>query len=88
MGMTPIVINDARRLAEGVVTTTRDADFGSLLNWGVLPFSGGPISHIHGTGVAKFFAQCNALAALQRERFMPPKFLRNMAAHSENLCSR
>jgi 3-hydroxyacyl-CoA dehydrogenase/enoyl-CoA hydratase/3-hydroxybutyryl-CoA epimerase len=77
-------VESARCLAEGVVTTARDADVGSVLGWGVPPFSGGTISHIHSTGVAEFVAQCDALAALYGERFKPPQTLRDMAARGES----
>lgn len=77
-------VESARCLAEGVVTTARDADVGSVLGWGVPPFSGGTISHIHSTGVAEFVAQCDALAALYGERFKPPQSLRDMAARGES----
>jgi 3-hydroxyacyl-CoA dehydrogenase/enoyl-CoA hydratase/3-hydroxybutyryl-CoA epimerase len=77
-------VESARCLAEGVVTTARDADVGSVLGWGVPPFSGGTISHIHSTGVAEFVAQCDALAALYGERFKPPQSLRDMAASGES----
>ena len=75
-------------MAEGVVTTARDADVGSVLGWGVPPFRGGTISHIHSTGVAKFVAQCDALAALHGARFKPPQSLRDMAARGESFYPR
>ncbi len=81
-------VESARCMAEGVVTTARDADVGSVLGWGVPPFSGGTISHIHSTGVAKFVAQCDALAALHGERFKPPQSLRDMAARGESFYTR
>ena len=81
-------LESARCLAEGVVTTARDADVGSVLGWGVPPFRGGTISHIHSTGVAAFVGQCDALAALHGERFKPPQSLRDMATRGKSFYSR
>jgi 3-hydroxyacyl-CoA dehydrogenase/enoyl-CoA hydratase/3-hydroxybutyryl-CoA epimerase len=81
-------VESARCMAEGVVTTARDADVGSVLGWGVPPFRGGTISHIHSTGVAIFIAQCDALVALHGERFKPPHSLRDMAARGESFYPR
>jgi 3-hydroxyacyl-CoA dehydrogenase/enoyl-CoA hydratase/3-hydroxybutyryl-CoA epimerase len=81
-------LESARCLAEGVVTTARDADVGSVLGWGVPPFSGGTISRIHSVGVAAFVAQCDALAALHGARFTPPQSLRDMAARGESFYPR
>ena len=81
-------VESARCLAEGVVTTARDADVGSVLGWGVPPFRGGTIGHIHNTGVAAFVALCDALATLHGERFTPPQSLRDMAARGETFYSR
>jgi 3-hydroxyacyl-CoA dehydrogenase/enoyl-CoA hydratase/3-hydroxybutyryl-CoA epimerase len=81
-------VESARCMAEGVVTTARDADVGSVLGWGVSPFRGGTISHIHSTGIATFVAQCDALAALHGARFNPPQSLRDMAARGESFYPR
>ena len=67
-------------MQEGVLTTARDADVGSILGWGFPPFRGGTISHIHSTGIATFVAQCERLAARFGKRFAPPQLLRDMAA--------
>ena len=74
-------LETARCMEEGVLTTARDADVGSILGWGFPPFRGGTISQIHTTGIAAFVAQCNALAELHGERFRPTKTLQEMAAN-------
>jgi 3-hydroxyacyl-CoA dehydrogenase/enoyl-CoA hydratase/3-hydroxybutyryl-CoA epimerase len=81
-------LESARCLEEGVLTTARDADVGSVLGWGFPPFRGGTLSHIHSTGVATFVAQCDALAALHGTRFTPTEALRSMAAKGETFYKR
>ncbi len=76
-------LETARCMEEGVVTTARDADVGSILAWGVPPFRGGTIGQIHTVGVAAFVQQCDALAAKFGERFTPTQTLRTMAAKGE-----
>lgn len=76
-------IETARCMEEGVVTTARDADIGSILGWGVPPFRGGTIGHIHRIGVAEFVHQCRALAERHGHRFNPPAFLVAMADKGE-----
>lgn len=81
-------VEAARCLQEGVITSARDADVGSILGWGFPPFRGGAISQIHGTGIKAFVAQCEQLAALHGERFSPPQLLKNMAAKGESFYPR
>jgi 3-hydroxyacyl-CoA dehydrogenase/enoyl-CoA hydratase/3-hydroxybutyryl-CoA epimerase len=76
-------IESARCMEEGVLTTARDADVGSILGWGFPPFRGGTISQIHSVGVANFVAQCDELAERHGERFKPTQSLRDMAAKGE-----
>jgi 3-hydroxyacyl-CoA dehydrogenase/enoyl-CoA hydratase/3-hydroxybutyryl-CoA epimerase len=81
-------LETARCIEEGVLTTARDADVGSVLAWGVPPFRGGTISQIHTVGVATFVQQCDALAVKFGERFTPTKTLRDMAAKGEAFYAR
>jgi 3-hydroxyacyl-CoA dehydrogenase/enoyl-CoA hydratase/3-hydroxybutyryl-CoA epimerase len=76
-------LETARCMEEGVLTTARDADVGSVLGWGMPPFRGGTISQIHSVGVAAFVQQCDALAAKFGKRFEPTSRLRAMAAKGE-----
>jgi 3-hydroxyacyl-CoA dehydrogenase / enoyl-CoA hydratase / 3-hydroxybutyryl-CoA epimerase len=77
-------VETARCMEEGVVTTARDADVGSILAWGFAPWTGGTISFIDGIGLPKFVAECDRLAAAYGDRFTPPKLLRDMAAKGES----
>ncbi len=72
-------IEAARCFAEGVVTDIRDADVGAILAWGFAPWTGGPLSLIDTVGVARFVAECDALAARFGQRYSPPQLLRDMA---------
>lgn len=81
-------LETARCMEEGVLTTARDADVGSILGWGFPPFRGGTISQIHSTGIAAFVAQCNALAAKHGERFRPTATLQKMAADGTQFYTR
>jgi 3-hydroxyacyl-CoA dehydrogenase/enoyl-CoA hydratase/3-hydroxybutyryl-CoA epimerase len=73
-------VETARCMEEGVLTTARDADVGSILGWGFPPFRGGTISNIHSIGIPAFVARCDELAARHGERFAPTNTLRAMAA--------
>ena len=73
-------VESARCLQEGVVTSPRDADVGSILGWGFAPFTGGVISLIDSVGAEAFVAECKRLARRHGRRFAPPKILKEMAA--------
>jgi 3-hydroxyacyl-CoA dehydrogenase/enoyl-CoA hydratase/3-hydroxybutyryl-CoA epimerase len=81
-------LETARCFEEGVITDPRDADIGSILGWGFAPYTGGTISLIDGVGVAKFVAECDALAQKYGERFKPNALLRDMAAKNETFYAR
>ena len=81
-------IETARCFEEGILTSARDADIGSILGWGFAPYTGGTASLIDGVGVKKFVEQCDALADKYGERFTPNALLRDMAAKGETFYSR
>jgi len=81
-------LETARCFEEGVITDPRDADIGSILGWGFAPYTGGTISLIDGLGLAKFVAECDALAQKFGERFKPNALLRDMAAKGETFYGR
>jgi len=70
----------AKCMEEGVITDPREADVGAVLGFGFPKWTGGPISLIDQVGVAKFVAECDALADRHGERFRPGQMLRTMAA--------
>jgi 3-hydroxyacyl-CoA dehydrogenase/enoyl-CoA hydratase/3-hydroxybutyryl-CoA epimerase len=77
-------VEAARCMQENVVTSAREADVGAILGWGFAPWTGGPLSLIDGIGVAKFVAECDALAQKFGARFAPPQLLRDMAERGES----
>jgi 3-hydroxyacyl-CoA dehydrogenase / enoyl-CoA hydratase / 3-hydroxybutyryl-CoA epimerase len=81
-------LETARCFEEGVITDARDADIGSITGWGFAPYTGGTVSLIDGVGLAKFVAECDALAQKYGERFKPNALLRDMAAKGETFYSR
>ncbi|MBT9445879.1 MAG: enoyl-CoA hydratase/isomerase family protein [Hyphomonadaceae bacterium] len=81
-------LETARCFEEGILTTARDADIGSILGWGFAPYTGGTASLIDGVGLKPFVAECEALAAKYGERFKPNALLREMADKGETFYSR
>ncbi|MFC7333237.1 3-hydroxyacyl-CoA dehydrogenase NAD-binding domain-containing protein [Rhodocista pekingensis] len=73
-------LDAVRCLEEGVLTDPADGDVGAILGLGYAPYTGGPLSMIDTIGVARFVAECDALAQKYGERFSPPTLLRDMAA--------
>jgi 3-hydroxyacyl-CoA dehydrogenase/enoyl-CoA hydratase/3-hydroxybutyryl-CoA epimerase len=69
----------ARALEEGIVTTARDGDIGSILGWGFAPWTGGVFSYIDGIGARRFVDECATLAAAHGPLYTPPALLIDMA---------
>ena len=67
-------IETARCLAEGVLTSTADANIGSIFGIGFPAWTGGAMQFIESEGRERFFANADALAARYGERFaLSPK---------------
>ncbi|ODR12660.1 3-hydroxyacyl-CoA dehydrogenase [Mycobacterium shimoidei] len=68
-------------LDEGVITSTADANIGSIMGIGFPPWTGGTAQFIvgyqgaHGTGKQAFIARARELAAKYGDRFLPPDSL-------------
>jgi 3-hydroxyacyl-CoA dehydrogenase/enoyl-CoA hydratase/3-hydroxybutyryl-CoA epimerase len=78
-------IETARCLEEGVLTTTHDANIGSIYGIGFPAWTGGAAQFINYVGVKQFVARADALAKKHGARFEPPKLLRDKAAKGEAL---
>jgi 3-hydroxyacyl-CoA dehydrogenase / enoyl-CoA hydratase / 3-hydroxybutyryl-CoA epimerase len=78
-------VEAARCVAEGVLTSTADANIGSLLGIGFPPWTGGVLQYASGYpgGLPAFVARANQLAAAHDERFTPNTLLREKAARGE-----
>lgn len=72
-------IEAARAFEEGIVTSPRDGDVGSILGWGFAPWTGGVFSYIDGIGLPRFVRECEALEAAHGTMYAPPALLREMA---------
>ena len=66
-------VEAARAFEEGIVTSPRDGDVGSILGWGFAPWTGGVFSYMDGIGLPRFVGECQALG------FTPPELLQTMA---------
>ena len=62
-------IETARCLSEGVLTSTHDANIGSIFGIGFPAWTGGAMQFIYSEGIDRFVAKADALAALHGERF-------------------
>ncbi|MEH0155732.1 3-hydroxyacyl-CoA dehydrogenase NAD-binding domain-containing protein [Limibacter armeniacum] len=71
-------------LEENVVTSPADADIGSILGWGVPPYTGGLISYIDTIGLKTFVSECEELASKYGDRFLPTPKLKEMATNGES----
>ena len=68
---------------EGVVTTARDANIGSIMGIGFPPWTGGVLQFINSTGLEAFVARSRELAAHYGEHFLPPASLVARAARND-----
>ena len=62
-------IETARCLSEGVLTSTHDANIGSIFGIGFPAWTGGAMQYIYSEGVERFFANAEVLAGRHGERF-------------------
>ncbi len=62
-------IETARCLAEGVLTSTHDANIGSIFGIGFPAWTGGAMQFIYSEGIERFVANAEVLAARHGERF-------------------
>jgi 3-hydroxyacyl-CoA dehydrogenase/enoyl-CoA hydratase/3-hydroxybutyryl-CoA epimerase len=79
--MVLIMVNEAARvLAEGVVESPEDVDFGMIMGTGWAPFRGGPCRYADSVGAAEIVRRLDALAREVAPHFHPADALREMAA--------
>ena len=72
-----------RCLDEGVLTSARDANLGSIMGFGFPAWTGGVLQFVNSTGAARFVERADELAARYGERFQPPATLREKASRGE-----
>ncbi len=78
-------IETVRCLQEGVLSSTRDANIGSIFGWGFPAYTGGTAQFVNHIGVAAFVARARELAKRYGERFEPPAMLVTLAEEGRTL---
>jgi len=68
---------------EGVLTSVRDANIGSIFGIGFAPWTGGAIQYVNQYGVRKFYERAQQLTEQYGERFAPPAILKAQAEKDE-----
>jgi 3-hydroxyacyl-CoA dehydrogenase/enoyl-CoA hydratase/3-hydroxybutyryl-CoA epimerase len=76
-------IETVRCVEEGVLTSTADANVGSIFGIGFAPWTGGALQFINQYGLKDFIARAQYLAEQYGERFTPPALLLDKAAKGE-----
>ncbi|MHB2241470.1 3-hydroxyacyl-CoA dehydrogenase NAD-binding domain-containing protein [Pseudomonas monsensis] len=76
-------IETVRCVEEGVLTSTADANVGSIFGIGFAAWTGGALQFINQYGVQDFVARAQYLAEQYGERFAPPALLLEKAAKGE-----
>jgi 3-hydroxyacyl-CoA dehydrogenase/enoyl-CoA hydratase/3-hydroxybutyryl-CoA epimerase len=76
-------IETVRCVEEGVLTSTADANVGSIFGIGFAAWTGGALQFINQYGVQDFVARAQYLAKQYGERFAPPALLLDKAAKGE-----
>jgi len=69
-------IEAARCLQEGVLTSERDGNIGSIFGIGFPAWTGGALQFIRSEGIRRFTERAGALAQRHGPRFAPPELLR------------
>ncbi|MCS7478223.1 3-hydroxyacyl-CoA dehydrogenase NAD-binding domain-containing protein [Umezawaea endophytica] len=76
-------LETVRCLDEGVLTSARDANIGSIFGFGFAPWSGGTLQFVNSYGLRAFVERADYLADSYGERFRPPASLRDRAGRGE-----
>lgn len=76
-------IETLRCFEEGVLTSVRDANIGSIFGIGFAPWTGGAIQYVNQYGVRAFYQRAKELAEQYGERFEPPAILVEHAEKGE-----
>lgn len=72
-------LETVRCFEEKVLTSSADANIGSIFGWSFAPYSGGTLQYINAHGIEKFIARSRELADKYGARFEPPSLLVEMA---------
>ncbi|WP_426306403.1 3-hydroxyacyl-CoA dehydrogenase NAD-binding domain-containing protein [Acidovorax facilis] len=77
------VIETARCLAEGVLTSVHDANIGSIFGIGFPAWTGGAMQFIYGTGLEAFLKRADELAAKYGTGFLVDEKVRDAVRNSQ-----
>ncbi|OQY80098.1 MAG: 3-hydroxyacyl-CoA dehydrogenase [Chloroflexi bacterium UTCFX4] len=77
-------LETARCVQQGVLTSSADANIGSIFGWSFAPFSGGTLQFINAYGIEKFIARSRELAQKYGVRFEPPQLLLEIAEQGKS----
>lgn len=80
-----MAIETVRCLEERVLTSTVDANIGSIFGIGYPPWTGGCIQFINRYGLAEFVSRAQTFSDNYGERFSPPQLLIDKAQSGESL---
>lgn len=75
----PQLVDAAKCVEEGVLTSPIDGDLGGILGVGFPPYTGGPFSMMDAIGIASVVKEMDRLEAAYGEQFKAPQLLRDMA---------
>jgi len=78
-------IETLRCLQEGVITTTRDANIGSIFGWGFPERTGGAAQFVNHVGITRFVERSRELAQRYGARFEPPALVVRLADTDQSL---
>ena len=78
-----MALETVRAVEEGVVTSTADANVGSIFALGFAPASGGTLQFVNAYGLPEFVSRAEYLAERYGEQFAVPALLRDRAARGE-----
>ena len=76
-------LETVRCLEEGVLTSVKDANIGSIFGIGFAPWTGGAIQYINQYGIREFVLRAEDLASRYGSRFQPPKMLLDKAERNQ-----
>ncbi len=79
----PQLVDAAKCIEEGVLTSPIDGDLGGILGVGFPPYTGGPFSMMDATGIADVVKEMERLAVAYGDQFKPPQLLRDMARNDQ-----
>nr|MDJ0839863.1 3-hydroxyacyl-CoA dehydrogenase NAD-binding domain-containing protein [Acidobacteriota bacterium] len=76
-------VETVRCMEEKILSSSADANIGSILGWGFAPFHGGTLQFINAYGLEAFTTRAGELADRYGDRFRPPALLEEMVEQGQ-----